>query len=180
MDDAAVPNLLKFLDFEKLTNDVKYNSKGEGSLLPELPEVEGLPTELVYGTQLFGLKKSQSVVPHGHMNMATSFIVCKDDFHGRHYDKLDDGEKTMVIRPTIGKIFGPGGHSSIPDHKNNVHWFKTLSDTGFVFNIHVSNLIHRRGVCTGRVYFDPDGEQLSGVHILAQNMSPREAFPKYD
>ena len=179
MDAADVPDLLKFLDFEKLTSNIQYKEKSELSLRPKFPEVEGLPKELVYGTQLFALKQGQSVVPHGHMNMATAFIVCKGEFHGRHYDKLEDDETTMLIKPTIDKTFGPGGHSSISDHKDNVHWFKALSDTGFIFNIHVLNVVRRKDIRTGRVYIDPDGEKLSGDRILAKKITPQEAFAKY-
>jgi hypothetical protein len=179
MDQADIQDLLKFLDFEKLTKDVKYKDHGERSLRPKFPEIEGLPKELVYGTQLFALKRGRSVVPHGHMNMATAFIVCKGEFHGRHYDKLEDNDETMVIRPTIDKKFGPGGYSSISDDKDNVHWFKTISDTGFIFNIHVYNVIRRKGIKTGRVYIDPDGEQLSTGRILAKKIGSQEAHEKY-
>ena len=163
----------------KITKNIKFKKKGELSLRPKFPEVEGLPRELVYGTQLFALKKGQSVVPHGHMNMATSFIVCKGKFHGRHYDKLEDDKKTMLIKPTIDKTFVPGGHSSISDHKDNVHWFKTISETGFIFNIHVIYVTRRKGIPTGRVYIDPDGEKLSGDRILAKKITPQQAFAKY-
>jgi hypothetical protein len=179
MDQADIPDLLRFLDFEKLTKDVKFKDKGEESLRPKFPEVEGLPTELVYGTQLFALRKGRSVVPHGHMNMATAFVVLKGEFHGRHFDRLEDQDQAMVIKPTIDNTFGPGGHSSISDDKDNVHWFKTLSETGFIFNIHVYNVVRRRGVRSGRVYIDPDGEQLSGGRILAPKIGAQEAFQKY-
>jgi hypothetical protein len=92
---------------------------------------------------------------------------------------LEDNDETMVIRPTIDKKFGPGGHSSISDDKDNVHWFKTISDTGFIFNIHVYNVIRRKGIKTGRVYIDPDGEQLSTGRILAKKISSQEAHKKY-
>ena len=179
MDSADVSDLMKLLDFEKLTKDIKYKEKGELSLRPKFPEVEGLPRELVYGTQMFALKKGQSVVPHGHSNMATAFIILKGEFHGRHYDRLEDTDDSMVIRPTIDRTFGPGGHTSISDHRDNVHWFKTLSDTGFIFNIHVLQVVRRRGYRTGRDYVDPDGEQLSGNRILAKKLSPQDAFRKY-
>lgn len=178
-DQADVPDLLQFIDFDKLTRKVRYKEKGERSLRPVFPEVEGLPRELVYGTQLFALKKGRSVVPHGHSNMATAFIVCKGKFHGRHYDRLEDNADSMVITPTIDATFGPGGHSSISDHKDNVHWFRTLSDTGYIFNIHVLNVIRKKGMRTGRVYIDPDGEKLSGGRVLAPKISPQAAHQKY-
>ena len=179
LDQVDLADLLKFLDFEKLTKNIKYKDRGELSLRPKFPTVEGLPTELVFGNQLFALRKGRSVVPHGHMNMATAFVVLKGEFHGRHYDKLEDAADTMVIKPTIDRQFEPGGHSSISDHKDNVHWFKATTETGFIFNIHVIQLIKKRGMRTGRVYIDPDGEQLAGGAILAKKITAADAFKKY-
>ncbi|MGE3317301.1 MAG: hypothetical protein AB7O26_19465, partial [Planctomycetaceae bacterium] len=72
-----LPELLRFIDFEKLTKDVKYPDLGARSLSPRFPEVEGLPTKLVFGKQIFALKKGRSVIPHGHNNMATAFLILK-------------------------------------------------------------------------------------------------------
>ena len=63
-----LPDLLKFLDFDKLAEEVKPKERGELSLRATLPKVEGLPTELVFGHQIFALNKDRSVVPHGHEN----------------------------------------------------------------------------------------------------------------
>jgi len=179
LDQVSVTELMKFIDFEKLTRGVKFKEQGELSLRPQFPEVEGLPTELVYGTQLFALQKDRSVVPHGHMNMATAFIVLQGEFHGRHFDRLEDAPESMVIRPTIDKTFGPGGHSSISDDKDNVHWFKTISETGHIFNIHVYHVVRSKDVPTGRVYIDPEGQSLSQGRILAKKISYEQAYKKY-
>ena len=82
MTRVNLPDLLKFIDFEK-REAVPFRDKGERSIRFKFPEVEGLPTNLVFGHQVFKLKKGQSVVPHGHNNMATAFLILKGDFHGR-------------------------------------------------------------------------------------------------
>ena len=66
---------LKFIDFDKLTANLKFRDQGELSLQAKLPQVEGLPTNLVFGHQVFALAKDRSVVPHGHNNMATAFLI---------------------------------------------------------------------------------------------------------
>ena len=43
------------------------------------------------------MKKGRSVVPHGHDNMATGFLVLKGDFRGRHYDRLEDHADHYLI-----------------------------------------------------------------------------------
>ena len=171
-----LPDLLKFLDFDKLAKDVKMKERGELSLKATLPKVEGLPTELVFGHQIFALNKDRSVVPHGHDNMATAFLILKGDFHGRHYDRIEDSSDHMIITPTIDRDFGPGGCSTVTDIKDNVHWFKAKSDMSFIFNIHVMSVKPGK---TGRVYIDPDGEKIAGGRIKARKIDHKEAERLY-
>jgi len=171
-----LPDLLTFIDFENLAKTVKPKELGELSLKAKLPLVEGLPTELVFGHQIFALNNDRSVVPHGHDNMATAFLILKGDFHGRHYDRLEDEIDHMIIAPTIDRDFGPGGCSTITDVKDNVHWFKAKSDDSFIFNIHVMSVKPGR---TGRVYIDPNGEKLSGGRIKAKKIDHAQANTLY-
>jgi hypothetical protein len=172
-------DLLKFVDFEKLTANLVYRDRGERSLRPTFPKVEGLPTSLVFGHQIFALKQDRSVVPHGHNNMATAFLVLKGEFHGRHYDRLEDDREHMIIKPTIDRPFVPGQYSTISDFRDNVHWFKATSETAFLFNIHVMGLKSGTGRADGRVYIDPNGEKLSGDRIRAKKLKTAEAFKLY-
>lgn len=173
---VELPEMLKFIDFEKLSREAKIKDRGETSLRAKLPQVEGLPTELIFGHQVFGLGKDRSVVPHGHDNMATAFLILKGDFHGRHYDRLEDDKQHMIIRPTIDRQFGPGDCSTVSDIKDNVHWFKAHNDASFIFNIHVMSVKPGR---TGRVYIDPDGEKISGGRIRARKIDHTEANKLY-
>ena len=179
MKQVELPELLKFIDFEKLTANIPFRDKGERSLRPRLPQVEGLPTKLVFGHQVFALKKDRSVVPHGHNNMATAFLILQGDFHGRHYDRLEDGDDHMIIKPTIDRAFKAAEYSSISDYKDNVHWFKATSDTAFIYNIHVLNLDTGAGKRGGRVYIDPAGEELSGGRIKARKVTFPEVYKLY-
>jgi hypothetical protein len=171
-----LPEMLTFIDFEKLTKEIKHPERGELSLRATLPEVEGLPTKLVFGHQVFALTKGRSVVPHGHDNMATAFLILKGEFHGRHFDRLEDDREHMIVRPTIDRSFGPGGCSTVSDLKDNVHWFQATTETAFIFNIHVMSVKPGR---TGRVYIDPTGEKLSGGRIKARKIDHAEANRLY-
>ena len=171
-----LPDLLKFLDFDKLTRDLEMPERGELSLRPTLPKVEGLPTNLVFGNQVFALYKGRSVIPHGHDNMATAFIVLKGNFRGKHFDRLEDDKSHMIIVPTIDDNFGPGTCSTVTDLKDNVHWFKATEDQSFIFNIHVMNV---KPGATGRVYIDPNGEKLSNNRIKARKINYGEANKLY-
>ena len=173
-----VADFLSFVDFDQLVKTVQFRDRGEKSFRATFPKVEGLPTDLVFGHQMFALKKDRSVVPHGHNNMATSFLILKGEFEGKHYDRLEELDKHLIIKPTIDRKFVRGQYSTVSDHKDNVHWFKATSDTAFIFNIHVLNVdpeIKR----SGRVYVDPDGEQLSGGRIKAEKLKSVDAFRRY-
>jgi hypothetical protein len=110
--------------------------------------------------------------------MATAFLVLRGEFHGRHYDRVEDHKDHMIIRPTIDRGFEPGDYSTVSDHKDNVHWFTANSETGFIFNIHVLN-VDPTAKKNGRVYVDPNGEKLSDDRIKAPKIKSAEAFNKF-
>ena len=171
--------LLKFIDFERIEKNAMPVDHGAQSIRFKYPEIEGIPEKLVFGQQIFALKKGRSVVPHGHNNMATAFIVLKGNFHGRHYDRLSDEKDHMIIRPTIDAPFGPGKTSSISDEKDNVHWFKAEDEPAFIFNIHLLGVDADSPKRTGRVYVDPHGEKLDDGLIRARLIDSDEAHELY-
>jgi hypothetical protein len=170
-----LPELLRFIDFERLTSDVPLVNKGAKSLSFKFPRVDGMPTDLVFGKQIFALKKGRSVVPHGHNNMATAFLILKGDLHGRHYDRLEDVDDAFIIRPTIDQTFSPGGCSTVSDYKDNIHWFEAITEPAYIFNIHVYHVSPEFGLPTGRVYVNPNGEKLAGGLIRAPRITYEKA-----
>ncbi len=176
---VELEEFLQLIDFEKLTTNIKMVDNGARSLKFEFPNVEGLPKKLVFGKQVFALHKGRSVVPHGHNNMATAFLILKGDLHGRHYDRLEDGEKDFVIKPTIDRTFQPGEYSTVSDFKDNIHWFKAITEPAFIFNLHVLNVRPGSELPTGRVYVDPQGEKLKGGLIRARKLGYKEAHDLY-
>ena len=97
--------LLKTLDFDRLASAMKFPAKGAKSLPVDFSHVGGLPVKLPFGGQIFAMRKGRSVVPHGHDNMATGFLVLKGNFRGRHYDRLEDHADHYIIRPTLDRAF---------------------------------------------------------------------------
>ncbi len=163
--------LLKSLDFDRIAREVNYPAIGAKSLPVDFNKVSGLPTSLVFGRQIFAMKQGRSVVPHGHDNMATGFLVLKGNLRGRHYDRLEDHKDHYVIRPTIDKSFTPGEFSTVSDHKDNIHWFTAESETAFIFNVHVVETNPENPKPPGRVYVDPVGEKLAGGLIKAPKVT---------
>jgi hypothetical protein len=174
-----LPDLLRLVDFEKLTAGLEPPDNGARSLRFNFREIAGVPTEWAFGRQIFALKSGRSVVPHGHNNMATAFLVLKGEFQGRHYDRLKDEPEHYLIRPTIDRAFGPGEHSSVSDFKDNIHWFQAKSETGFIFNLHILGVDPSNPEATGRLYLDPNGEKLEGGLIRAPRLDHEEAHRLY-
>jgi len=171
--------LLKSLDFERMAAGVNFPAHGAKSLPVDFKNVSGLPTKLVFGRQIFAMARGRSVIPHGHDNMATGFLILQGTLRGRHYDRLEDHKDHYIVRPTIDRTFTPGECSTISDHKDNVHWFTAESPTAFIFNIHVYDTNPENPKRPGRVYVDPMGEKLAGGLVKAPKISYGKANQMY-
>jgi len=176
VDLKALCGLIRLDEVEKKT---KLPDNGAANLGFDLSKIEGLPGSLGFGKQIFGCKKGRSIVPHGHANMCTGFIVLKGDWHGKHYDRVETLADHYIIKPTIDRDFAPGEMSTISDHKDNIHWFKSDSDEAFIFNIHVIGYDPKIKDAGGRLYLDPEGEKLAGGLIKAAKISSADCHKKY-
>ena len=176
---ADLPALLKTLDFEKIAAGVNYPAVGAKSLPVDFKNVSGLPTNLVFGRQIFAMSKGRSIIPHGHDNMATGFLVLNGTLQGRHWDRVEDHKDHYLIRPTIDRTFKPGEFSTVSDHKDNIHWFTADSDHAFVFNIHVNHTDPGNPKSPGRIYLDPLGEKVAGGLIKAPKITYGKANQMY-
>jgi hypothetical protein len=172
-------DLVKLVDLDRMSQTIKYPAKGAANLGVDLSKVEGLPARLVFGKQIFAMRKGRSVVPHGHDNMCTGFIILRGDFEGRHYDRVEDHADHYLIKPTIDRMFKPGECSTVSDHKDNVHWFKAASDTAFIFNVHIMGYNPESTKTPNRVYVDPEGEKVAGGLIVAKKISSKQCHEKY-
>ena len=171
--------MLTLVNLDRVAASTKLPDNGAANLGVDLSKVEGLPKTLAFGRQIFAMKKGRAVVPHGHDNMCTGFLVLRGNFIGRHYDRIEDNKDHYLIRPTIDRTFKPGECSTISDHKDNVHWFTADSDAGFLFNIHVIGYNPENKKSGARVYVDPVGEKTAGGLIVAKKMSSEECHKKY-
>jgi len=176
VDLAALCSVIKLDEVEKTK---KLPDSGAGNYGFDLSRVEGLPANLMFGKQIFACKKGKSIVPHGHANMCTGFIILKGKWHGKHYDRVETHKDHYVIKPTIDREFGPGDLSTISDHKDNIHWFKSVSDAAYIFNVHVIGYDPTIKESSGRLYLDVEGEKLAGGLIKAPKMSSAECHKKF-
>ncbi|HEX3151764.1 MAG TPA: hypothetical protein VHR66_27070 [Gemmataceae bacterium] len=170
--------LCKFIELDKIAENTKLPSNGAFSAGFDLGKVEGLGS-VTFGKQIFCMKKDRAVVPHGHENMCTGFIVLRGTFRGRHYDRLETHKDHYIVKPTIDQKFDAGGSSTISDHKDNIHWFTCTSESGYIFNAHIIGYDKTITDPSGRLYLDPEGEKLAGGLIKAPKMSSSECHKKF-
>ncbi len=109
---ADLPELIKLLDLDKIAGKTKLPDNGAASIGLDLSKVEGLG-KIVFGRQIFGLKKGRSIVPHGHDNMCTGFIILARRLRG------------PALRPRRGQQ-GPLPHQA--DHRPHIQTRRVLDD----------------------------------------------------
>ncbi len=170
-------DLLKFIDFEKLTRNFQYADLGVSTKPVVFPTMEGLPSNTVFVKKIFGLQKERSIIPHGHSNMTSSHLVLKGELALRQFEKIEEDENHVVIKPTVDRIATRGDTSSISDERNNIHWFIANSQHAFTFDVIMLDLngkrydIHNIDI--------RDGEKISNGMIRAAKMDVDDALKKY-
>ncbi len=172
-------DLLSAIDYEHLSKAVKLFDDHESAEEISFSRIEGLPADLSFAPYFYAMKKGVAIVPHGHRNMATMHMVLSGEAHGWHYDRVTDEPHYLIIKPTSDKLLTAGDVSTISDEKDNIHWFKALTEPVFMFNIGVYGLNSGESF-TGRDYIDPvRGERLNGGLIRAKRLSARKAYKLY-
>lgn len=180
LNRIALRELLQFIDFEKLTQQFDFPDLGTATKPVSFPKLQGLPSEYGFHKKIFGLQKGRAIIPHGHKNMVSAHLILKGEFELRHYDKISEEGDHLIIKPTIDKIARAGSASSISDEKNNIHWFKTRSETAFTFDVIMTNIDPRHGKSYEIDNIDPHAaEKLSGNLLRVRKLGVEEALKKY-
>src|SRR5579871_4032806 len=84
-----LPELIKNIRLDQLAENNRLPDNGAANFGIDFSKIEGAPAQPGFGKQIFGTKKDRSIVPHGHANMCTGFIILRGEFRGRHYDRLE-------------------------------------------------------------------------------------------
>jgi hypothetical protein len=169
--------LLNFIDFEKLIEGFEYPDLGVNTKVVNFPEMDGLPPELFFIKKIFGVKEGRSIIPHGQSNMVSAHLVLEGEFSLKHFDKIREEKKHLVIKPTIDKVISKGDYSNISDEKDNVHWFTARSKTAFTFDVIMTGL-NRKQYDIQNIDIR-EGEKISDGLIRAEKIDVRTALKKY-
>ena len=142
--------------------------------------MDGLTKDLTCSTLFEALKKGRAIAPHGHHNMSSMHLVLSGEVHLQQYDRIADQATHLIILPTVDRACGAGELSTISDEKNNIHWFKGVSNVTFIFNAAIYGLQPKERLI-GRDYIDASrGEELGDGTRRVRRLSQSEAFRLYN
>lgn len=176
---VELSDLLRAIDFDALRKKIVFRESHESVLEIELRKREGLKADLSFDSFFYAMKKGVSIVPHGHQNMATMHMVLAGEAQAVHYDRVARDGDYLLIKPVSDLLARPGHASTVSDESTNIHWFKTVSDTVFMFNIGVFGINPQQSF-TGREYVDPlRGEKAEDGAIRVRRLNQEEAYRIY-
>ncbi|MEM6631927.1 MAG: hypothetical protein AAF694_19780 [Bacteroidota bacterium] len=132
--------LSNFIDFKNLQMSMALPFSGVKTRKVEFPRLTGLPKKTNFIKKVTGMRKSTSINPHGHSNLASAHLVLKGELHVRNFDRVVSETDYMVVQPTLDETMAPGQASSISDEKDNVHWFIANTNSCFTFDVVMLNL----------------------------------------
>ena len=179
LNQVDLADLLKAIDYNRLEKSTKLFDDHETAEDVSFAKIKRLPDELSFAPYFYGMKKGVSVVPHGHQNMTTMHMILKGEAHNWHYDRIADEPKFLIIKPTKDRLLTLGNVSTISNDRDNIHWFKALTEPVFMFNIGVYDL-DAKITTTGRDYIDPNhGENLKDGSIRVPRISGENAYKIY-
>ncbi len=163
--------LLRSIDFEPATKNSAFGSIDQSkNFIPVcfLPHI-GAPEPMVVTTRLAKISKGSSILPHGHLNMVSAFLILSGAFHVRQYDRLHYDENFFHIRQTSDHVSQPGQWNSHSDDKNNIHWLTAMTDDSYLFSTKLTHIDPNRYFASN-LYVDVYGKDLGNGVIQAERI----------
>jgi PCO_ADO len=173
-------DLLAAIDFERVAAATALPDDDATTARVALPRIEGLPERRAFAQKLFGMRKGRAIAPHGHENMVSAHLVVRGRVRVRQYDRVRDEERHLVLRPSRDEVQGPGGHTSISDRTENVHWLVAEAEPSFTFDVVVDGLDPTLPYPYRQAFVDPDrAERLADGTLRVPRLGVEAAIAKY-
>jgi len=176
---VELKDLLSAIDYDRLSKNAIFPDDHESADDVEFARNNGLPAELSFAPYFYAMRKGVAIVPHGHRNMTSMHMMLKGEAHLWQFERVADEEQYLTIKPTGDKALGVGAVTSMSDEKDNIHWFKALTEPVFMFNIGVFRINASKGF-SGRDCIDPlGGQKLKDGLIRARRIELKQAYKLY-
>jgi len=178
---AEAERLASEIEVAELMAEVNRTQVTQQALLPtndprkssiRFLDADGAPRKLGYGAALFAFEPHNVITPHGHRHMVSSHLVVEGAFRVRNFDRLEDEEGAMIIRPTRDYIAATGQLSAMTPDRDNIHWFVPRGGPAMTFDVIIS------GIDPGEADYDIEAIDPLGGTMLADGKirAPKIAF----
>ncbi|HEV7683702.1 MAG TPA: hypothetical protein VGO68_16360 [Pyrinomonadaceae bacterium] len=172
-------DLLSAIDYERLAKTAVFPEDHESAEDVDFSHNQGLPAELSFAPYFYAMKRGTAIVPHGHRNMTSMHMMIKGQAHGWQFERVSDDAQYVTMKPTNDRVLEVGAVTTVSEQRDNIHWFKALSEPVFMFNIGVFRINPAKDF-SGRDYVDPlGGEKLKDGLIRARRLEVKEAYQLY-
>ena len=173
-DGIDLRELCRVADFERVVSRLPLLPRGTSAESIRLLDGQA------FTPKIFAMGKGRAIIPHGHRNMVSQHLVLRGEMRGRHYQRLRDEDRHLVVRPTIDKVFRTGDFSSISDQRDNVHWFVTSSERAYTLDAIVDNLDSTRPYRFHIDFVDPEkASPASGGALRLPRLELDECLQRY-
>jgi hypothetical protein len=139
----------------------------------------GLLNHLGIRCDVLVLRQGEQIPPHGHYRIVSGFYVLDGEVAIRHFDRVEEVGKEVMLRPTLDTTLGPGGFTTNSEYYHNIHWLLGLAPSSYLFRVTVAGTPtqtfggpDRQGE---RVYVDPSGPPDDSGLIRAPYVTEKQA-----
>jgi hypothetical protein len=134
-------DIIRFVDLDQALRQVQYPKEKLGGIVNvPWPQIDGLAPAAEFGHKLFIYRKAASTPPHAHNHLVSAHLILQGEMRVRTFDRIEDLEKSILIRPTRDQIEKKGSTVTMSDAKDNVHWFEGVSDISISFDVPVPHI----------------------------------------
>jgi hypothetical protein len=137
-----------------------------------------------FGHKLFVYRKGACTPPHAHNHLVSAHLVLRGQIRARTFDRVEELETGIRIRPTGDRVCGPGRTVSMSDDRDNVHWFEGVSDLSCSFDVPVGWVTPEKtyrhpAEVYSQLYLDPTVAPRGDGMIDAPIIPFRESVAKF-
>lgn len=139
----------------------------------------GLQMKLSYRAATFTFDPSNVITPHGHKHMASAHMVIDGKVRVRTFDRVDEKDKALIIRPTGDHIAIPGEAAAMTTAVDNIHWFTPETPSATTFDVIISDLDPGQESFVIQPIDPLGGEKQKDGTIIAPLVSFEESMNQY-